>query len=588
MTSGCRERYGFFSVIFSMAALLTRPPTFPHTCIMRRMLFLGLVFLPVIEIKASPQEDAIEYHRNFQSDGEGVVIAVTGGGTASFGHSGDLRKNGTAMNPDTLFEIGSITKVFTGILLADAVNQGKAALDDPISMHLPAGLLAEDSPLRSVTLMDLATHTSGLPRLPVNLEAGANPKDPYAHYSVEKLHSYLRDFKATDFEKRGEVNYSNLGMGLLGHLLERIAGKPYEELIRDSVFAPLGMGSSFIQRSPGSVPAESKDRLATGHSGGRPVEHWHIDSLCGAGAMVSSARDMMKFAEAHWSAGTPESLKKAMELAAKPQRNGVGLGWFTGNEGLQHDGGTGGFQTELRVNPDKKSASLKFMNSSGPSATGGNVGDFKPLAGYWEGTLNTGQAKLRLLLRIAVEGGIVMHSLDQGGIGIPAGKAVSTEGKLSVVFSSIGAKFEGNLKGGKLTGQWLQGKDFPLVLIKREGIPVELKESLKRRMKGDPTVVAGFWSGYLGGKTGLFLILEIESFDGTGEARIYSPDQHPEPIALSSFSFDGESLDFEISDLGASYRGSLDESGELKGNWKQNQTNQPLHLKHSMKCPVKE
>ncbi len=555
---------------------------------MRKMLFFGLMLLPAVGTKASPQEDAIAYHRDFQSDGEGVVIAIADGGTVSFGHSGDLRKNGPAMTPDTLFEIGSITKVFTGILLADAVNQGKAALDDPVSKHLPVGLLAKDSPLRSVTLLDLATHSSGLPRLPANLDTGANPNDPYAHYSVEKLHAYLRDFKAGDFEKRGETNYSNLGMGLLGHLLERIAGKPYEELIRDSVFAPLGMSSSFIQRSPGSVPAELKDRFATGHSGGRPVEHWHIDSLCGAGAMVSSARDMMKFAKAHWSAGTPETLKMAMELAAKPQRNGIGLGWFIGKEDLQHDGGTGGFRTELRVNPDEKSASLKFINSSGTSATGGNVGDFKPLAGYWEGTLDTGQAKLRLLLRMAADGGIVLHSLDQGGIGIPAGKAVSSDGKLSVVFSSIGAKFEGNRKDGKLTGQWHQGKEFPLILNKRESIPEELKESLKRRMKGDPTEVAGYWSGYLGGKTGLFLILEIESFDGTGEARIYSPDQHPEPIALSSFSFDGESLALGISHLGAAYTGRLDASGDLRGSWKQNETTQPLDLKRSAKRPERE
>lgn len=567
---------------------MTYPPAFPHPFIMRKMLFCGLIFLPVIGTEASPQEDAAAYHRDFQSDGEGVVIAIADGGTVSFGHSGDLKKNGAAMDPDTLFEIGSITKVFTGILLADAVTQGKASLEDPVSKHLPAGLLAEDSPLRSVTLLDLATHTSGLPRLPGNLDAGADPDDPYARYSEEKLHAYLRDFKATDFEKRGEASYSNLGMGLLGHLLERIGGKPYQELVKETILTPLGMSSSFIQRAPGSVPPESKDRFATGHSGGSPVAHWHIDSLCGAGAMVSSARDIMKFAEAHWSADTPESLKKAMNLAAKPQRGGIGLGWFIGKEGLQHDGGTGGFRTELRVNPEKKSASLKFMNSSGPSARGGSVGDFKSLAGYWEGTLDTGQAKLRLLLRIAAEGGIVMHSLDQGGIGIPAGKAVFADGKLFVVFRAIGGKFEGKLEDGKLTGQWYQGQDFPLVLNWLDGIPEELRESLKLRIKADPKEIAGYWSGYLGGKTGLFLILEIEAFDGTGEARIYSPDQHPEPIALSSFSFDGESLALGISHLGAAYTGGLDASGEIRGNWKQNETTQPLDLKRSAKRPERE
>ena len=181
-----------------------------------------------------------------------------------------------------------------------------------------------------------------------------------------------------------------------------------------------------------------------------------------------------------------------------------------------------------------------------------------------------------------------MHSLDQGGAGIRAGKAVFADGKLSVVFSAIGGKFEGILEDGKLIGQWHQGQDFPLVLNRRDGIPEELRESLKRRMKGDPKEVAGYWSGYLGGKTGLFLILEIESFDGTGEARIYSPDQHPEPIALSSFSFDGESLALEISQLGAAYTGGFDASGEIRGNWKQNQTTQPLHLKRTVKRPERE
>ena len=555
---------------------------------MHKFHFFGFILLSVIGMNAAPQEDADAYHRDFQAAGEGVVIGSAKEGEISFGHAGHLMKDGPATDPDTLFEMGSITKVFTGILLADMVNQGKAALDDPISKHLTNDLLADDSPLYSMTLLDLATHTSGLPRLPANLEAGANPNDPYAHYSVEKLHACLRDFKESDLEKRGEVNYSNLGMGLLGHLLERIAGKPYDELIRETIFTPLGMTSSFIRRSPSSVPAELTDRIATGHSEGRSVEPWHIDSLCGAGAMVSSARDMMKFAEAHWSVDTPGSLKKAMELAVKPQREGVGLGWFIGEGGVHHDGGTGGFRSELVVNQEKKTALFKFMNSTSPSAAGGIVGDFKPLAGFWEGTLDTGQSKLRLLLRITAEGGIVMHSLDQGGVGIPAGKAVFADGLLSVVFSSIGGKFEGKLIDGKLTGKWHQGKALPLDLLKREGIPEELKESLKRRMKGDVARVAGFWSGYLGGEAGLFLIFEIESFDGTGEARIYSPDQSPEPIALSSFSFDGETLSLATAQLNASYTARLNAAGELKGSWTQNQAVQPLYLKRSAKRPGRE
>ena len=379
------------------AVHLTRPLIPLHHFVMRGFLFFGLVQVSMVEVKASPMDDAAAYHRNFQSPGEGVVMAYADGGTVSFGHAGELRKGGPEMDPDTLFEIGSITKVFTGILLADAVNNGKAALEDPISKYLPADLLAQDSPLQPTTLLDLATHTSGLPRLPSNLEAGADPQDPYANYSDEKLYAYLRGFKASDFEKRGEMNYSNLGMGLLGHLLERIGRKPYEVLVEETIFTPLGMTSSLIQRWADSVPAGFRDRIATGHSGGHPVGHWHFDSLCGAGAVVSSARDMMKFAEAHWSAETPEALKHSMKLAAKRHRDGMGLGWLIGNDGLRHDGGTGGFRTELRVDTEKESASLKFINSTGPSATEGNVGNFKPIAGYWEGTLDTGKTKLRLV-----------------------------------------------------------------------------------------------------------------------------------------------------------------------------------------------
>ncbi len=90
---------------------------------------------------------------------------------------------------------------------------------------------------------------------------------------------------------------------------------------------------------------------------------------------------------------------------------------------------------------------------------------------------------------------------------MPAAKAVFEDNELSVVFSSIGGRFEGKAEDGRLTGQWSQGDAFPLTLTRQDGIPEELKKSLGRRMKGEVTDVAGYWSGYLGGETGLFLIL---------------------------------------------------------------------------------
>jgi CubicO group peptidase (beta-lactamase class C family) len=132
-------------------------------------------------ICAGPREDAAIHHRDFQSDAEGIVVGQLAEDTITYGTAGARKKDGPAVDKDTLFEIGSITKVFTGILLADSVLKGRASLEDPIPKHLPKDLLAPDSALNQVTLLDLATHTSGLPRLPANFDTGANPLDPYAH-----------------------------------------------------------------------------------------------------------------------------------------------------------------------------------------------------------------------------------------------------------------------------------------------------------------------------------------------------------------------------------------------------------------------
>ena len=116
--------------------------------------------------------------------------------------------------------------------------QGKAELHDSIGKHLPAGVIGEDSPLHQVTLLQLSTHTSRLPRLPADLGEGASNEDPYAHYSRERLFRYLGQFKEADFENRGEYAYSNLGIGLLGELLAIINETEYEDLMKEGIIDP--------------------------------------------------------------------------------------------------------------------------------------------------------------------------------------------------------------------------------------------------------------------------------------------------------------------------------------------------------------
>lgn len=537
---------------------------------------------------ATPQEEADIYHRDFQTPVEGIALGEISGETNSFGIAGVLRADGPAVDPDTLFEIGSITKTFTGILLADAVLKGKVTLKDPITKYLPSGLLAKDSPLHSVTLLDLATHTSGLPRLPGNLAKGTDPLDPYAHYSVERLQEYLRDFQETDFENRGEMSYSNLGMGLLGHLLAEVSGKSYEVLLQDTLLDPLRMKSTFVQRRPGDVPAKEELRFATGHAAGKPVSHWHIDALCGAGAIVSSARDMLIYAKAFWAEDTPESLREAFLFAAKPQRNQIGLAWFVREGNISHDGGTGGFRSELSIDVPNRSATVKLISSTTPPPGQKSEGDFSALHGYWKGNLDTGDATLRLVLRISNSGGLVLYSLDQGTSGMPAGKSVFSDGQLSAVFNAIGGSFQGKLEGDSLTGTWKQGSSFPLRFSRLSGIPDDLKTPLGKHFTGDASSVAGYWSGYLGGESGLFVILEIDAFDGVAEARLYSPDQTPEPMMVSSLSVVDSQLKLTIKAIEAEYSAKLDSQEKMSGAWKQGPLPLPLTLKHSEERPERK
>src|SRR5262245_28637790 len=201
----------------------------------------------------------------------GIVVGVvepSGRRLITYGQraKGDTRP----LDGDTIFEIGSITKVFTSLLLADAVGRGDVALTDPIAKYLPATVKAPERNGRSITLVDLSTHTSGLPRLPTNFA----PKDisnPYADYSVQQMYDFLSTYQLTrDIGSTWE--YSNLGGGLLGHVLARRAGMDYEALVRARITGPLGMTHTSITLSP-----EMKARLAPGHTAAlEPAANWDL------------------------------------------------------------------------------------------------------------------------------------------------------------------------------------------------------------------------------------------------------------------------------------------------------------------------
>jgi len=263
---------------------------------------------------------------------------------------------------DTLFEIGSLTKPITALTLASMARTHEVRLDTPIGELFPEGVRAPQKDGRQITLLDLATHRSGLPRLPPNLGWSALlSDDPYESYNRGKLFSgldrlRLRHLPGESFE------YSNLGYGLLGTLLADRADTTYAELVGERVFAPLAMLSS---------RADYRDdfRLIQGHTAaGKPVPPWHAGTLHGAGAVRSTVNDMLRFVSVHL-AGAPEPLASDARMVQEPRSNAegqrIGLAWLTSPRGyVWHNGGTGGYRSFMGFSPSRRQGVVVLANAA--------------------------------------------------------------------------------------------------------------------------------------------------------------------------------------------------------------------------------
>jgi len=252
----------------------------------------------------------------------------------------------------TLFEIGSVTKVFTGLLLADAVQRREVTLDAPIADLLPPGITVPTKDKAAITLKHLMLHSSGLPRLPPSLNA---PKpDPYAGYGEEQLY---QDLLATELETPPgtKIVYSNYGAGLLGFALGRKIGGGYAAALQDRVLAPLGLRDTYLGFPPGAPRAEGTNEDL------QPMVPWTFDALAGAGALVSNARDQLALIDAELDAvaGSKLPLRGPMRLTQEAQLDEVGanagLGWVIDREGRYwHNGGTGGFHAFVGFDPKSR------------------------------------------------------------------------------------------------------------------------------------------------------------------------------------------------------------------------------------------
>lgn len=277
-----------------------------------------------------------------------LVIGVVQRGTNRvFGFGRVSATNSAAPDGETLFEIGSMTKVFTGVTLAKLVNDGAMKLDDPISRYLPKDVKSPQKKGVEISLVNLATHTAGLQRLPDNLIPSAKDQDnPYADYHAAELYKYLSTVELKNIP--GEQSfYSNLGFGLLGHLLALKSGESYESLVLETVCAPLAMSNTVI-----TLSEEQKARLTPGHTPkGDPTSNWDFDVLAGCGAIRSCGDDMLKFLSANLNDDKTD-IGRALALARqkhyKQLAGGIGLAWqmrepAEGQHWCWHNGGTGSY-----------------------------------------------------------------------------------------------------------------------------------------------------------------------------------------------------------------------------------------------------
>jgi D-alanyl-D-alanine-carboxypeptidase/D-alanyl-D-alanine-endopeptidase len=328
----------------------------------------------VADLKSVLDKDLAEALKSGQLapfTGAGVSIAVVQHGVVR------IFSYGTA-KPDSIFEIGSITKTFTGLILSQMVEQGQVSFDEPVRQLLPPGIVAKPTG-GEITLVDLATQHSGLPRMPDNFHP-ADPANPYADYGTANLYAFLAKQSVA---KPAHTNflYSNLGFGLLGQALSNRARVPYSVLLGQEITTPLGLRDTVVSLSP-----EQRPRFIPGHDSDHHLAHeWDIDSLAGAGAIRSTAPDMLKYLEANLhpehlnlttATSTAATLTAALiqshQLRAVGPSGKIALAWIfqSASGDYWHNGGTGGYSSYAFFNPKGDYAAVVLLNTTvGPNTS---------------------------------------------------------------------------------------------------------------------------------------------------------------------------------------------------------------------------
>lgn len=308
------------------------------------------------------QKDLIfEKTKSFPNNTEISFAVITDGSVEYYGITRTEDTIRFSNNYQKIFEIGSLSKVFTSTLLADFVVAKKLKLTDQIKDYLDLSIKSAE-PIR---FLELSNHTSGLPRLPSNLNLmTVDPSNPYKDYGEDQLKEYLKEELKLNQAPGLKYEYSNLGAGLLGYILTKISNTTFEEMIQKNIFSKYKMSSSTSNLS------HVKGELVIGRdAAGNKTSNWELNVLVGAGGILSNTEDLSKFALAQFNSKNDE-----LELTQKPtfkinSNMSIGLGWHiiaaqSGDTWIWHNGGTGGYSSSMALDIENKNGVIILSNVS--------------------------------------------------------------------------------------------------------------------------------------------------------------------------------------------------------------------------------
>ncbi len=293
----------------------------------------------------------------------GTIIGIIDkDGTQYYGFGQKSMRDGTKPDENSIFEIGSITKTFTATLLADLQLKGEINIQSPVEKYLPILKSIYTDSIQTITLENLSTHTSGLPREPLNM----NPNDDYRYrdYTSKNLSNFLEGYKLDS--NSGQFSYSNLGVLIIEQAIENQTNESYENLLKERIISPLNMNDTdFV------VPSNKRKNLVKGYRDNKETDELDLGQFQSMGGLRSTAKDMLKFLKAQIELKPTEiddAIKETQKIHFEDDKNIMGLGWEilkreeSGKTIYYHKGGTPGFVSFAGFNLEDKIGVVVLVN----------------------------------------------------------------------------------------------------------------------------------------------------------------------------------------------------------------------------------